>query len=152
MAGLELKPGVTVDVYTLHAEAGGEADDNEARALGFDQLAVYIQTNSEGQAIILGGDMNLHTEPNSDDADNREDARVWAEFLQRTGLIDVCDALACDDPTRIDKFAYRDSASGLALAPLSLVFEKDRFRDAKGADLSDHEPLLVEWRWTVAED
>ncbi len=149
MARVELKPGVTVDAYTLHAEAGGEADDNKARADGFDQLAVYIQKNSAGHAIILGGDMNLHTEPNSDDAGNREDARVWAEFLQRTKLTDVCDALKCADPTRIDKFAFR--SIGVELEPLSWQFEAEKFRDAAGEDLSDHEPLLVKWRWKLRE-
>jgi hypothetical protein len=76
MARITVAPDVVVDVYTLHAEAGGEADDNKARADGFDQLAVYIQKNSAGHAIVLGGDTNLHTEPASDDAGNREDARV----------------------------------------------------------------------------
>lgn len=149
MARVELKPGVTVDVYTLHAEAGGEPGDNKARADGFDQLAVYIQKNSAGHAIILGGDMNLHTEPDSDDPDNREDARVWAEFLQRTGLTDVCDALECAGPTRIDKFAFRSGP--VTLEPQSWQFEAGKFRDASGEDLSDHEPLLVKWRWTVPE-
>lgn len=150
MARVDLKPGVTVDVYTLHAEAGGEIDDNKARADGFDQLAVYIQQNSAGHAIILGGDTNLHTEPDSDDPDNREDARVWAEFLQRTGLNDVCDALECADPTRIDKFAFRN-AGAFVLEPQSWQFEAEKFRDASGEDLSDHEPLLVRWHWTVPE-
>jgi len=150
MARVELEPGFKVDVYTLHAEAGGEADDNEARALGFDQLAVYIQTNSEGHAIILGGDTNLHTEPESDDTDNREDARVWREFLQRTDLSDVCEFLQCADNTRIDKFAFR-GVSTLTLEPLSWQFLADTFVDAAGEPLSDHEPLLVEWRWTGPE-
>ncbi len=150
MARIGLSPGVTVDVYTLHAEAGGEADDSKARADGFDQLAVYIQKNSAGHAIILGGDTNLHTEPDSNEADNREDARVWAEFLQRAGLTDVCDALKCADPTRIDKFAFRSGQ--VKLEPQSWQFEAEKFRDAKGEDLSDHEPLLVTWRWTVPAD
>ena len=151
MARVTIAPDVVVDVYTLHAEAGGEADDNKARADGFDQLAVYIQKNSAGHAIILGGDMNLHTEPDSDDPDNREDARVWAEFLQRTDLIDVCAALQCTDSTRIDKFAYRNGGS-FNLQPLLWQFEAEKFRDPAGEDLSDHEPLLVTWRWTAPAD
>ncbi len=147
MARVTLAPNVIVDVYTLHADAGGEDADNAARAAGFDQLAAYIEQNSAGHAIILGGDMNLHTEPESDDAGNREDARLWSTFLERAGLIDVCDALDCADPTRIDKFAFR-SAAGIALEPLSWRFEAEKFRDASGEDLSDHEPLKVEWRWS----
>jgi hypothetical protein len=147
MARVELEPGVVIDVYTLHAEAGGEAEDNTARANGFDQLARYIQENSDGHAIILGGDTNLHTEPESDDADDREDARVWQEFLQRTELRDVCQFLQCADDTRIDKFAFRGVPT-LTLEPLSWEFVAERFVDGSGAPLSDHEPLLVEWRWT----
>jgi hypothetical protein len=148
MARVELAPDIVVDVYTLHAEAGGEADDKKARAGGFDQLAVYIQENSAGHAIILGGDTNLHTEPDSDDADNREDARVWREFLQRTDLSDVCEFLQCPDNTRIDKFAFRGIPI-LTLEPLSWQFLADTFVDPNGAPLSDHDPLLVEWRWTA---
>jgi hypothetical protein len=147
MARVELADGVLVDVYTLHAEAGGETDDNEARAAGFELLADYIEERSAGHAIILGGDTNLHTEPDSEDADDREDARVWADFLERTGLTDVCDALDCADPTRIDKFAFR-SDGGIALEPLSWTFEVDKFVDAAGEPLSDHDALAVRWRWS----
>jgi endonuclease/exonuclease/phosphatase (EEP) superfamily protein YafD len=150
MARVELTPSVTVDVYNLHAEAGGEPDDNRARADGFDQLAAYIQRNSKNHAVILGGDTNLHTEPESDDADDREDARVWREFLQRTNLVDVCVFLECADNTRIDKFAFR-SASALALEPLSWQFLAEMFVDAARESLSDHDPLLVEWRWSAPD-
>jgi Endonuclease/Exonuclease/phosphatase family len=147
MARVEVKPGVVIDVYTLHADAGSGADDNAARERGFDQLAVYIQKNSVGNAIIIGGDTNLHTELGSDDAARREDARVWAELLQRTDLTDVCDALDCAEPTRIDKFAFR-SGGGVTLEPKLWQFEAKQFRDASGEPLSDHEPLLVRWRWS----
>lgn len=148
MARVELADGLTVDVYTLHAEAGGEDEDNAARAEGFDDLAAYIERESAGSAIILGGDMNLHTEPDSDDPDNREDARVWQTFLQRTGLTDVCDALSCADPTRIDKFAFRNSDT-ITLEPQTWQFEADKFKDAQGDTLSDHDPLRVAWRWSA---
>lgn len=151
MARVELSEGVVVDVYTLHAEAGGEDADNEARAAGFELLAAHIAEQSEGHAVILGGDTNLHTEPESDDAGNREDARVWAAFLEATGLIDVCDALDCADPTRIDKFAFR-SAGGVDLEPLSWRFEAETFLDAAGEPLSDHEPLAVRWSWSQADE
>ena len=48
----------------------------------------------------------MHTDPRSDDPLDREDARVWETFLTQTRLLDVCDALNCEDPTRIDKFAF----------------------------------------------
>jgi hypothetical protein len=148
MARVELAEGVVVDVYTLHAEAGGEAADNEARAAGFEQLAAYIEEQSEGHAVIIGGDTNLHTEPDSEDPENQEDARVWATFLDRAGLVDVCDALDCSDHTRIDKFAFR-SDGGVELEPLSWQFEVEKFVDAAGEPLSDHDALAVRWRWSA---
>lgn len=150
MARVELDSVAGIDVYTLHAEAGGEEDDNAARAQGFDLLAAYIEEHSAGRAIILGGDTNLHTDPASDDPDDREDARVWEAFLQRTGLVDVCDALDCPEPDRIDKFAFR-SNGGIELEPLSWTFEAERFVDQTGEALSDHDPLAVRWRWAAGD-
>ena len=150
MARVELAPGVVVDVYDLHADAGSGDEDNTARAAGFEQLAAYIAANSQGHAVILGGDTNLHTDPDSDDPLDREDARVWEEFLRRTGLVDVCDALDCAEPARIDKFAFRNDA-GIELEPLSWKFEVEKFRDAAGEALSDHDALAVAWRWSASD-
>lgn len=147
MARVELRSGALVDVYTLHAEAGGEDADNTARAAGFEKLALYIEQHSAGKAIILGGNTNLHTDPNSDDPDDREEARVWEAFLARTELIDACTPLDCSDSTRIDKFAFR-SGRGVELSPVRWKFEVDKFRTQSGEPLSDHDALAVLWRWS----
>jgi len=151
MARVELAPGLNVDVYTLHADAGSEDSDIAARAAGFVQLAAYIQEHSAGQAVIIGGDTNLHTDPRSDDLLDREDARVWETFIAQTRLVDVCDALNCGDPARIDKFAFT-SGGGIDLDPLAWKFEVERFRDPDGEPLSDHDPLAVRWRWSATRD
>jgi hypothetical protein len=146
MARVSLDDGVVVDVYTTHAEAGSEDDDDAVRAAQFEQIAVYMEENSAGNAIIFGGDMNLHTDPA--DADHPDDYGVWQAFLESTGLIDVCDALSCPEPERIDKFAYRNGG-GVELEPLLWQFEAEKFIDPEGEPLSDHEPLLVRWRWSA---
>jgi hypothetical protein len=151
MARVELAPGLNVDVYNLHADAGSEDSDVAARAAGFVQLAAYIQEHSAGHAVIIGGDTNLHTDPRSDDPLDREDARVWETFLAQTRLVDVCDALNCEDMTRIDKFAFT-SGGGIELEPLTWRLEVERFRDADGEPLSDHDPLAVRWRWSATRD
>lgn len=148
MARIELEPGVVVDVYNLHAEAGGGPEDNLSRAAGFDELAAYIQQHSTGNAIILGGDTNLHTQAESDVPNDVEDTRVWSKFLDATGLTSVCDALGCDDPGRIDKFAFRNS-DDIDLEPLSWRFEVEKFQDAAGEALSDHDALAVIWSWSA---
>jgi hypothetical protein len=146
MARVELAPGVTVDVYNLHADAGGGDDDITARKAGFEQLAAYIEEQSDGRAIILGGDTNLHTNPDSDDPADRDEAALWQRFLERAGLTDVCDALECADATRIDKFAFR-SDGGVEIEPLTWRFEVEKFVDGAGEALSDHDALAVRWRW-----
>ena len=145
MARVELAAGAGVDVYTLHADAGGAPADDAARRAGFEQLAAWMEAHSAGRAVILGGDTNLHTHPGSDDAN------IWAAFLARTGLEDVCDALESSDRACIDKFAFR-SGAGVELRPLSGTFEVRKFRDAEGRPLSDHDALAVKWRWTGRVD
>jgi hypothetical protein len=143
---LALEPGVTVDLYTLHAEAGGTERDQQLQAEQFNQLATYIEQHSAGQAVILGGDTNLHTDSDHPDASGDADTEIWEAFLARTGLTDTCEALDCSETDSIDKIAVR-SAGGVTLTPTSHDFPRDRFTDAQGGDLSDHPPLVVELEW-----
>lgn len=145
MARVELAAGAAVDIYTLHADAGGAPADDAARRAGFGELAAWMEEHSAGRAVILGGDTNLHTHAGSGDAE------IWSAFLARTGLTDVCDALDSSDRACIDKFAFR-SGAGVELRPLSGAFEREKFRDAEGRPLSDHDALVVKWRWTGRTD
>ena len=143
VARTELAPGVTVDVYNLHADAGGHDEDQNARADNFAQLAGYIEAFSAGQAVILGGDTNLHIDRN-----DRLDPEIWSEFQKATGLIDVCAVVNCgEDTVEIDKFAFR-SVPGLKIIPQTHSFERDRF-SVDGAPLSDHDPLAVRFHWVA---
>ncbi len=143
MARTTIAPGVTVDVYDLHMEAGSEPQDDVARDLGVTQLATFIQTMSAGRPVIVGGDFNLHT-------DTEPDASQFARLLAETGLQDVCAALACPQPGRIDKFLFRDGGA-VTLTPLSWRFETDVFERADGEPLSDHDALAVRFGWAVAD-
>jgi endonuclease/exonuclease/phosphatase family metal-dependent hydrolase len=134
-------PGVTVDVYNLHMEAGGDPEDDQLRDQAVTQLATYIDAFSAGRPLIVGGDFNLHT-------DVEPDASQFQRLLAETGLVDVCAALACPQPGRIDKFLFR-SSDDLELLPLSWRFETDVFVTPEGEALSDHDPLAVRFRWTV---
>jgi hypothetical protein len=140
-----LRPGYEVDVYTLHAEAGGTAQDQQLRSDDFVQLAAFVQSHSAGRAVILGGDTNLHT-----NASNPAHRAIWSTFLSRTGLTDACTALSCPEPGSIDKIAFR-SGGGVTLSATSHAFPRARFRDADGEDLSDHPPLVVGFHWTTPE-
>jgi hypothetical protein len=142
VATTELAPGVSVDVYNLHGEAGDTALDRQYRAEGFAVLGEYIADRSAGNAVIVGGDFNLHSD---DDADQQ----ILADLLTATGLTDTR-SVVDDDPgsDQIDKFLFR-SGGGLTLQPLTHEFEAATFvRPSDGAPLSDHDPLSVDFAWT----
>jgi hypothetical protein len=148
MTRMTLADGVTVDLYNLHGEAGGTATDQALQTDDFEQLGDYIETHSQGRAIILGGDTNLHTDDHPDGS-NGADLVIWEEFLDRTGLIDACDATDCPSPGRIDKAAFR-SGGGVALEATDHRFLPERFVDPEGDALSDHVPLEVEFSWRTS--
>lgn len=143
VARTELAPGVVVDIYNLHADAGSHPRDIDARADNFAQLADYIAEHSAGLPIVLGGDTNLKI----DRPDRQTDAEVWRTFLDATGLTDVCEAVDCgEDDAVIDKFAFR-SAGDVKLIAEDHTFERGRFTRGDGEPLSDHDPLAVRFRW-----
>lgn len=130
-----------IDMYTLHAEAGSTDEDQRLRGEQFDQLADFIEERSTDNAIVLGGDTNL--DPGDDRPERADaDAEIWARFLERTGLIDVCAALGCDDPDRIDRIAYRNGG-GVSLQPTTYDVPRERFQAPDGEDLSDHLPVVA---------
>lgn len=140
MARTVLAPGVEVDVYNLHADAGSGPGDLAVKADNFRQLAAYLTRHSQGRAVILGGDTNLRAS---------RDVGVWDGFLAATGLVDACQLVDCGaDGDIIDKIAVR-SGGGVELAVLSHRFERDRFRRADGQPLSDHDALAVRVRWQL---
>ncbi|MEZ5383543.1 MAG: hypothetical protein R2754_17315 [Microthrixaceae bacterium] len=137
---LTLADGVTVDLYNLHNEAGG--DDDALRADDLDQLVAYLDDNSADRPVIIGGDWNLHT-------DEEPDATQFQDFLAETGLTDTCDVVDCGDDTHIiDKIVFR-SSDDLTLTPTRHEFERERFVDDSGEPLSDHDPLRVDFDWSA---
>jgi hypothetical protein len=141
MARTTIAPGVEIDMYNLHGEAGNTPLDQEYRAADFQQLAEFVTGESTGRAVIVGGDFNLHT-------DRAVDREVFDTFLAATGLTDVCAVVDCGgDADQIDKFVFR-SGGGVTIEPLTHRFERDTFRREDGAPLSDHDPLAVTFAWT----
>jgi hypothetical protein len=141
MARMTIAPGVVVDVYDLHMEAGGDPEDDVLRDQGVTQLSNFIQSNSAGRPVIVGGDFNLHT--------NAEpDSSQFQRLLAETGVLDVCAALSCPEPGRIDKFLFR-SGGNVTLTPLTWHFETDVFVRDGDVPLSDHEALAVRFAWSI---
>jgi hypothetical protein len=141
VARTTLFSGASVDIYTLHMEAGSTAGDDALRDAGVTQLAAFINAYSAGRAVIVGGDFNLHT-------DTEPDRTQFERLLAETGLADVCATLACPEPGRIDKFLFRSNAA-LTLAPRSWRFETDVFMRDDREPLSDHDALAVRFAWAI---
>ena len=134
--------GVEIDVYNLHAEAGGGPADEAARAANFVQMAAFLNAHSTGRPVIVGGDFNLHTGVPGVDRD------VFEQFLAATGLQDVCSVVTCADPGVIDKFAFRSSPE-VEITPTSHQFEIQKFMRSDGEPLSDHDALAVTFAWSA---
>ena len=141
VARTELGPGVELDAYNLHMEAGGSSGDQTARAAQVNQLLTEIASRSAGQAIIVAGDTNL--KPSKSSADKQ----ALDKLLLQAGLTDACVALSCGETDRIDRVMYRGSAV-LKLEALSWKVDPS-FVDSQGKDLSDHEAVSVLLSWQV---
>jgi hypothetical protein len=135
-------PGIEIDVYNLHAQAGGsDPDATEVRRQNYDQLAAFILEHSADRAIIVGGDFNLRRTRPADD-------EMLDLFLERTELTDVCEVVDCGaDDDEIDKFLFR-SGGGVTIEALTHSFEREKFQRNDGEPLSDHDPLAVTFQWT----
>ncbi len=133
----------SVDIYNLHGEAGSTPDDLRIRAEHMGQLAAFVSSFSAGRAVIVGGDFNLHT-------DRAPDSEVFEALLRATGLTDVCSALDCPEPGRIDKFLFR-SGPDVIVEPRSMRFELEQFATDDGQPLSDHDALAVRFAWCLLD-
>lgn len=131
---LRVREGATIDVWNTHLDAGRGDEDHAVRITQLDVLAADIARNSAGQAVIVGGDFNLHWDVPRDRAQLRA-------FAQRLGL-----ALAARVPDdggkkRVDYLLYRAS-------PTVALRVRDGgvapgFTDVRGEPLSDHPPVFA---------
>ncbi|KAK4495405.1 hypothetical protein PRZ48_013736 [Zasmidium cellare] len=156
---MSITPSFTLDVYNLHTDAGDEEGDITARAANLQQVADYISSNSVGQAVIVMGDTNSRYTRTGDGIrifstqNNLTDA--WVE-LEMGGVepTEGSEALLCENPSPIetceivDKVFYR-SGSGVDLRAVSFDYAGDKFLQKNGSVLSDHDPVLVEFEWSV---
>ncbi len=137
VAKQELAPGIYVDVYNIHLDAGSTSGDALAREGQVAQLIHAIAARSSGAGVILAGDTNLPA----------AERPLLERFERETGLADVCTALRCKDPNRIDRVLIRSSAS-LRLSPKAWRLDR-RFVDARGLPLSDHLAVAVDLDWVT---
>jgi endonuclease/exonuclease/phosphatase family metal-dependent hydrolase len=132
---LELSPGVFVDAYNVHLDAGASDADQQARRSQLGQLVEAIRRSSAGRTLVLGGDFNL----------TAQELPAFRELMSSIGLVDVCDELRCAQPRRLDRLLFKNG-DRLRLTPRAWRLATG-FRDARGRPLSDHEPVAVAFRW-----
>lgn len=148
----EIAPGVKVDVYNLHADAGSDANSLEARRDNIRQLSNYIKEHSDGNAVIVMGDTNTRYTRASDNIEllmSENGLRdPWIDLIRGGNIPADGDALM--DGTNkngpnyevVDKILYRGS-SALSLHAQSYRLEDQVFIDSKGNQLSDHYPITA---------
>ncbi|KAI9712022.1 MAG: hypothetical protein M1820_001730 [Bogoriella megaspora] len=154
--------GVYIDFYNVHADAGIEAGDETARTANIQQVADYINTWSVGNAVVVAGDTNSRYTRADDNIrvfetlNNLTDA--WVQ-LERDGVDPAQGSidLLCDNPSlnnsceTVDKVLYRGS-DAIDLTATSFTYDSTNFLQANGSILSDHNPVLVEFAWTLSNN
>jgi hypothetical protein len=138
---LEVSPGLSIDAYNVHADAGDDPADIEARRQNFAELERAILNRSRGRAVIVAGDTNLSVLSATGDAPTLE------SFSSSTGLVDACEQVGCPD-SEIDRVFYRGN-DGIELSATSW-WRDLRFVTGEGQDLSDHPAIGVEMVWRRA--
>lgn len=133
-----LAPGVSVDIYNLHMDAGWTPDDALARERQIEQLVSAIQRGSRGEAVIVAGDTNIP----------RREQRLLRHLMAEASLDDACEATRCPEPWRIDRVLYRGSRE-LRLRPTRWRLGQE-FVDERGRPLSDHPAVVVAFEWERA--
>jgi len=144
VARTEFAPGVCVDVYNLHGEAGNNDNDLDLRDQNTRDLLDFMEDYSAGRAVIVGGDFNMRLR-------RERDAANLLLLEEEGGLTDACIALGIVDTEVIDKFFFR-SNDRVTIAPSTCDFELEVFVDPQGEPLSDHDALAVRFEWSASSD
>jgi len=132
---VELSPGISIDVYNVHLDAGATRHDVSARQAQLRQLADAVRRGSAERSVVLGGDFNL----------TPRELPAFKKLMGELGLAEVCEELRCGQPARLDRVLFRGS-SRLRLIPRRWRLASG-FRDANGRALSDHEPVVASFAW-----
>jgi len=130
-------PGVEIDLYDLHMDAGESQGDIRARDEQTRQLVDHLASRPRSRALIVAGDTNM-------DADSETG---FLELLRLGSLRDACRELGCPEPANIDRVMVKDG-EGVRLT-VGNWRRETTFTDAAGKPLSDHDPIAVDVSWTT---
>jgi len=136
---VSVAPGVEIDVYNLHFDAGGSKKDDGTRRSNINQLLQRVQKLSADRAVIIGGDTNL-------DMGDAADEQLLESFRRRGGFRIACREANCRRESK-DRFMFR-SGRNIRLDAVSWSVPA-AFVDKHGVALSDHEPVAVTYLWQI---
>ncbi|CAE6520906.1 unnamed protein product [Rhizoctonia solani] len=156
---LRIDEGVYIDFINLHADAGTEAGDETARTANIKQVADYISSNSVGNAVIIFGDTNSRYTRSEDNirlfSTQNGLTDAWVQAIGGAAPAAGSDALVCPDgvPTDIkcevvDKVFFRGS-NFITLTSNGFYYDTARFLSTDLATLTDHNPVRVEFAWSL---
>ncbi len=152
--------GVFIDFYNAHPNAGSSGKDKSARRSNIKQLRDFINRFSDGNAVILMGDMNCRytrRDDNIRELNNSGLKDVWVQLIKGGNAPAIgAPALVCDKNTIyndpqceiVDKIFYRSSRF-INLSARYFSYEENTFRDGNGKMLSDHRPIVARFNWSV---
>ena len=147
--------GVYADFYNLHADAGTESGDLDARNSNINQVADYINTWSAGNAVIVYGDTNSRYTRTGDTAirgllsSGLKDAWVETLFGNAVPAQGACGNPAADNSCEVvDKVFYR-AGPLLNLQAEGFRYDGARFLQPDGNILTDHNPVFVNFTWSA---
>ena len=140
LARLRLGPGAEVDVLNTHMEAGGAEEDEAAREGHVEQIARALESWSQGRALVVMGDTNLHP-------GRPTDQLLIDRLVSEADLEDSCRATGCTETSHIDRIFFR-SGDDVLLSPTSWSREES-FVDSDGEDLSDHPAISASFAWSL---
>lgn len=135
----EVMPGVWIDIYNIHLDAGTSPADTQARALQIEQLTAMLKIRSRNKAVIVAGDTNL----------DLSEQYLFEKLLREGELRDSCTTLDCPEPYLLDKVLYKNSV-WIQIEPVDWHIPIN-FTNEKGELLSDHVPVTVDFKITLGD-
>ena len=154
---LSIDDGAWIDIYNLHTDAGTETADLAARNSNLRQVASYIDTWSVGNAVLVFGDTNSRYTRTSDQisifSTQNGMADPWVQLVR--GGVTPTQETICENPSTtdycetVDKVFYRGSPI-VTLSATSFNYDSTKFLQADGNILSDHNPIHVEFNWSLS--
>jgi hypothetical protein len=161
---LRLREGVYIDLYNVHANAGLDSGNFNARRKNISQLVNFARENSKGNAMILAGDFNCRYTRSEDNirsvANELFATDAWVEIvMDNKEPVKGSNALKCHESNilsdysceLVDKIFYRGNRF-IKLETLNFSYKDTVFRDSGGNMLSEHRPIYAQFRIKVSNN